>query len=216
MPALVLVAKQRCFCSYSLFSSSFMLAVCPAAALTAKAATTAIDNKRRRRWLCHRLSLSLSLHLCDISRFVLWMATTTKKPAKANDQKTQDTFLYMQNIQERKSECGVGGMKQNQVKYTKIKWQKSKVLLLYSLSPSLSFSLSLASSYSPSLSGCLCSSTRHDDSQFHSFMIHESASSRFHIFCFCCWEFQTTTSSNKVPKKILRLCFLWRFIYTLN
>lgn len=163
----------------SLFSPSLMHAVCPAA-LTAKAATTAIDNKRRAPSTSPSslaLSLSLPLRLWHFT-FRFMNGDNDEEAAESKRPKnTRHIFIYAKYTRE---ETNVGrGMKQNQVKYTKSNDKNQKCF--YS-TLSLSLSLSLASSCSPSPSGCLCSSTRHDDSQFHSFMIHESASSRFHIF----------------------------------
>lgn len=123
----------------SLFSPSLMHAVCPAA-LTAKAATTAIDNKRRAPSTSPSslaLSLSLPLRLWHFT-FRFMNGDNDEEAAESKRPKnTRHIFIYAKYTRE---ETNVGrGMKQNQVKYTKIKWQKSKVLLLYSLS--LSFSI---------------------------------------------------------------------------
>lgn len=138
MRALVLVAKQRCFGSYShLFSPSLMLAICPAA-LTAKAATTAIDNKRRAPSTSPSslaLSVSLPLRLRHFT-FRFMNGDNDEEAAESKRPKNRrHIFIYAKYTRE---EANVErGMKQNQVEYTKIKWQKSKVLLLYSLSFSI-------------------------------------------------------------------------------
>lgn len=185
-----------------------MHAVCPAA-LTAKAATTAIDNKRRAPSTSPSslaLSLSLPLRLWHFTfRFMNGdndeEAAESKRPRN-----TRHIFIYAKYTRE---ETNVGrGMKQNQVKYTKIKWQKSKVLLLYSLSlflyrsPRLVLHLRLAA----------CA-LRHDTTTVN--FIHSWFMNRRRVvftffrlcFCCCCWEFQTTSSSNKVPKKFYDCIF---------
>lgn len=95
LPALVLVAKQRCFCS---LSSSLSLSALLARA--AAAATTAIDNKRRRR-----RRLRFPSCLCFRVSFYEWRQRRDgdEEAAKANDQKTQGTNFYMQNIVERRN-----------------------------------------------------------------------------------------------------------------
>lgn len=122
MRALVLVAKQRCFCSYSLlFSPSLMLAVCPAA-LTAKAATTAIDNKRRAPSTSPSslaLSVSLPLRLRHFT-FRFMNGDNDEEAAESKRPKNRrHIFIYAKYTRE---VANVGrGMKQNQVEYTKIK-----------------------------------------------------------------------------------------------
>lgn len=115
MPALVLVAKQRCFCSYSLFSSSFMLAVCPAAALTAKAATTAIDNKRRRRWLCHRLSLSLSPSTYATFHVSFYEWRQRRRSRRKQTTKKHKTHFYICKIY-KSEKANVGWEEWNKIK----------------------------------------------------------------------------------------------------
>lgn len=162
----------------SLFSPSLMHAVCPAA-LTAEAATTAIDNKRRAPSTSpSSLALSPSSFVTFHVSFYEWRQR--RRSRRKQTTKKHKAHFYICKINERRDECGA----RNETKSSKIhKNQMTKIKSAFTLlSLSLSPSLSLASSCSPSPSGCLCSSTRHDDSQFHSFMIHESASSRFHIF----------------------------------
>lgn len=96
-------------------------------------------TKDGRRRLRHRLSLSLSLPL-RLWHFTFRFMNGDNDEEAAESKRPKNTrhiFIYAKYT---RAEANVGGgMKQNQVKYTKIKWQKSKVLLLYSLS--LSFSI---------------------------------------------------------------------------
>lgn len=134
LPALVLVAKQRCFCralsqsalSLSLHSTLFWRAA-------AAAATTAIDNKRRRRQRAPTTFPSCLL-FSPLRHFAFLFMNgggNAEVDAKTNDQETQGTFLYMQNILERRN--GWNGWEQkHKMKWNEIKWQKSKVFLLAS------------------------------------------------------------------------------------
>lgn len=190
----------------SLFSPSLMHAVCPAA-LTAKAATTAIDNKRRAPSTSPSslaLSPSPSSFVTFHVSFYEWRQR--RRSRRKQTTKKHKAHFYICKINERRGECGA----RNETKSSKIhKNQMTKIKSAFTLL-SLFLYRSLRLVLHLRLVAC---ALRHDTTTvnfIHSwFMNRRRVVFTFFRFCFCCccWEFQTTSSSNKVPKKFYDCIF---------
>lgn len=163
----------------SLFSPSLMHAVCPAA-LTAKAATTAIDNKRRAPSTSPSslaLSLSPSSFVTFHVSFYEWRQR--RRSRRKQTTKKHKAHFYICKIYESRDECGA----RNETKSSKIhKNQMTKIKSAFTLlSLSLSFSIARFVLFSISVwLLVLCDTTRRQSISFiHDFWIGVESFSHF-------------------------------------
>lgn len=172
-------------------------------------------TKDGRRRLRHRLSLSLSPSSFVTFHVSFYEWRQRRRSCRKQTTKKHKAHFYICKIYERRDECGA----RNETKSSKIhKNQMTKIKSAFTL---LSLSLFLYRSVRLVLHLRLAAcALRHDTTTVN--FIHSWFMNRRRVvftffrlcFCCCCWEFQTTSSSNKVPKNFTIVFSVTLYLHT--